>query len=88
MIGVHIPDGRSRQIVLSLNRAGTPPAVLSVQESEHLHACPACVERLCDIARQIFKEQLASASAEDGRADTEHATDRYPKHRDETTEGQ
>src|SRR5437879_6949556 len=33
--GVHIPDGRFREIVFSLTRAGRVPAVLSAQESEH-----------------------------------------------------
>jgi hypothetical protein len=76
----HISDDRFREIVLSASRADAAPAVLSIKESEHFHNCEACIDRLGDIARQIFKECLAgpteigSVSGEDGSGDTESST--------------
>jgi len=85
---MHISDNRFREIVLSASHAKEAPAVLSVKESKHFHACAACIDRLGDSARQIFEERFASASPEDDGADTGRSNVKYPAHGDETTEEQ
>ena len=76
---MHIPDDRFREIVLSDSYLDAAPAVLSIKESEHLHACAVCIDRLGDIARQIFEERVAPAS-EEGIGDNGHSTHRYRNH--------
>ena len=53
----HIPDERFREIVLSATQGREVPAVLSAEESEHCCNCPECIERLGNIARQIFQNE-------------------------------